>query len=173
LSIVASSIIHRFHRSSLRDRVRAAVEYYPATLLFVHRDSEGVTREQRLEEIRDAVAGLGTPPLVEVVTVRMQEAWFLFDEQAIRAAASNPGGTDPLPLPPIATLEDLADPKGVLFALLRRASGLSGRHLRRFDPAKAAHRVADILDDSSLHALPAFTAYHAKASDVVRALEAR
>jgi hypothetical protein len=143
--------------NSLRERIQAAAEYYPSSILFVHRDAETATRADRVQEIRNAAHNLALPPVIEVVTVRMQEAWFLFDEQAIRTAASNPNGQEPLNLPALATLETLPDPKQVLFTALEQASGLEGRHLRRFNPNRAAHRISELIEDfSPLIQLPAF-----------------
>jgi len=74
--------------SGLRDRVTRAVELYPCQLLFVHRDAEGQEPELRYEEIRTSNQ---TGRLhVAVVPVRMQEAWLLHDEGALREAAGRP-----------------------------------------------------------------------------------
>lgn len=140
----------------LREKVVRALELYPCDLLFVHRDSEGQQSEQRHCEVADAVRSLR--PFVSVVPVRMQEAWMLHDEDAIRRAAGQPSGRQQLGLPPATRLEAIADPKTVLHNALASACGLSGRRLRRFEPAKAAHRVAMLVrrDWSVLRALPAF-----------------
>lgn len=150
---------------SLSERIAAAVGYFPAMMLFVQRDSEARPADERLEQIREASVGLAVP-IVEVVTVRMQEAWFLFDEDAIRAASGNPRGTEALNMPPMASVEGLPDPKAALISLLRQASGLSGRHLRRFDHSRAAYRVSELIDDySPLRTLPAFAAYEQRLVD--------
>ena len=97
------------------------------------------------------------PPSVCIVPVRMMEAWFLFSEQAIREASGNPGGRESLRLPRVQDIEGVPDPKEILHALLRDASGLSGRKLKHFRAAAAIHRMAEILDDfSPLLVLPAF-----------------
>ena len=91
--------------------------------------------------------------------VRMQEAWLLFDEAAIRYAAGNRSGRQALDLPPIKRLEDLPDPKAELYALLKQASGRSGRRLRRFPLHSRARRVTEFIDDfGPLRALSAFVA---------------
>ena len=96
------------------------------------------------------------PPTVPVVPVRMTEAWLLFDENAIRWAASNPNGSDPLPIP-MREVEDLPDPKDVLHEALRVASGLSGRRRQKFNVRDAVHRVGEYIDDfSPLRRLNAF-----------------
>lgn len=93
-----------------------------------------------------------------MIPVRMQEAWLLVDETAIRRAAGNPNGTAPLELPGSSRLEDLPDPKTVLHDTLRSASGLRGVRRRRLNVRASVHRVADFIDDlSELRRLRAFT----------------
>lgn len=139
----------------LADRLRVAMELQPCDLLFVHRDAEGQEPGRRHVEIREA-NGTGRRH-VSVVPVRMQEAWLLHDEAALREAAGRPSGTNPLNLPPAAKWEGLSDPKAILHSALTAASGASGRHLKRFRPAKAAHRLAELIQDwSPLRTLPAF-----------------
>ncbi len=139
------------------DRIRAALAYYPCDLLFVHRDAEKENPAVRLDEIMEAGTAVGvTPPLICVVPVRMTEAWFLFDDKAIRQAAGNPNGRVPLQIPKKHP-DKVADPKSILHEALRRASGRSGRRLRTFDVRQAARRVADYIDDfSPLRELAAF-----------------
>lgn len=144
---------------TLAEKIKAAIEYYPSDLLFIHRDAEGEPRQQRLAEIELARQPLQAPPIVPVIPVRMQEAWLLIDEQAIRAAAGRPRGREHLNLPPRASLEAQPDPKALLYNALANASELSGRHLRRFKVAAAAYRVAELIEDYSLlRGLPSFDA---------------
>ncbi len=146
--------------SSLAERIEATTSLYPCDLLFVHRDAEGDTPEKRRDEIEGAVQqGNAANPFVCVIPVRMQEAWLLFDERAIRHAAGNPNGKTQLNSPTLGTIESLADPKQILLQSLRRASELTGRKLKRFrrDESHAARRVADYIEDfSPLRSLPAF-----------------
>jgi hypothetical protein len=128
--------------------MRAAIEFYPCDVLLVHRDSETEPREKRVTEIQDAIAQTAADMLyVCVVTVRMQEAWMLIDENAIRSAAGNPHGSIALELPKLKVLESLPDPKAVLHDFLRRASELTGRRLKKFSASANAHRVAELIDD--------------------------
>jgi len=149
----------RFLRSppkDLRARIEAAVDLYPCDLLFVHRDAEAKPAEARIAEIDAARDGLPTLA-VPVVPVRMQEAWLLIDEAALRRAAGNPNGRMPLAMPGIDTLEGIADPKAMLHDLLRQASGLQGRRLKRFIPGRQTLRLGQLIDDySALRRLPAF-----------------
>jgi hypothetical protein len=140
-------------------RLQAALQLYPCDLLFVHRDAENEDRETRVEEIRQHLVRLDNQTAICVVPVRMQEAWFLFEERAIRLASDNPGGRMTLSLPPLDRLESIADPKSVLFDLLYKASGLRPGRQHRFVPALRLHRLAEIIEDfSPLRRLPAFRA---------------
>jgi len=145
---------------SLPDRIRITLDLYPCDLLFVHRDAEGASYENRLSEIRQALrAATVTPPAVCVVPVRMREAWLLIDENAIRHAAGNPNGRQHLEMPPLAGLEELPDPKEILHSLLRQASGLQGRRLKKFLVHQHARLVAErIRDFCPLRELSAFRA---------------
>jgi len=153
----------------LAGKAMAAVDREPCDILFVHRDAEGIPLEDRVREIRDQLrTQVGGTPYICLIPVRMSEAWFLFHEQAIRAAASNPGGIVQLDLPALNKVESLPDPKQVLHEALRKATNLKGRHLDRFMLVlnKAVHRVAEIIDDySPLRQLSAFRAFEAEVAD--------
>jgi len=151
----------RIRPKSLSERILKCLELYPCDLLFVHRDAEGERLETRAGEIAHALKIAGNsqaiPPTVCVVPVRMQEAWLLFDEAAIRRAAGNPNGRQSLRLPKAAVCETLPDPKDVLHTALREACGLAGRRLRQFDPHQAALRLSDLIGNfAPLRSLPAF-----------------
>lgn len=137
--------------AGLSERIRRAVEFYPSDLLFVHRDAERQGRQHRCDEIRAAVASIPSmvTSVVAVVPVRMQEAWLLFDEVAIRRAAGNPNGKQDLALRAPGELESVAEPKSVLLECLRTASGLTGRRLKRFRGRAAARLVAEYIEDFS------------------------
>lgn len=65
----------------------------------------------------------------------------------------------PLEIPPLERLEDLADPKGLLWRTLMTASGLRPGRRHRFSPAARIHRVAELIEDfSPLRRLSAFQA---------------
>ena len=142
-------------RAGLSERIRCALELYPADLLFVHSDADREPPAARRQRILDAaVRGQVTVP---VVPVRMTEAWLLIDELAIRAAAEIPRGSIALDLPRLRAIEGIADPKDVLFKALEVASEKQGRRLRKFNVAVAAVLVADrITDFRPLERLPAF-----------------
>jgi hypothetical protein len=148
-------------RSRLDERIRLSFELYPCDLLFIHRDAENISPDQRFSEIDRAVqqiqSSIELPPMVYVVPIRMMEAWLLFDVCAIRRAAGNPHGRQSFNIPPLHRIEDLADPKAKIYEILRNASGLSGRRLESFNQRVALHRIPDYIEDfSPLHTLSAF-----------------
>ena len=95
-------------------------------------DAESAPIEEREAEIRKALEKSSVESSVCVVClvpVRMQEAWLLIDEAALRRAAGNPNGTQPLDIPDVQKLEELSDPK----QLILRASA-SGKRTSRASP---------------------------------------
>lgn len=146
---------------TLNERILNAIDLFPCDLLFVHRDAEKEEPEHRYKEIRAALheatqRGFQTPAVC-VVPVQMTEAWLLFDEPAIRLAAGNPNGKNPLKVPDLSIIEQISDPKEILFRLLREASGLRGRRLKRFNMAESRIRVTELVSDfSPLRKLNAF-----------------
>lgn len=110
----------------------------------MHRDAETESIDKREEEIRAALeesARGKMAPVICVVPVRMQEAWLLIDETALRRAAGNPAGSRPLDMPDVTRLEDLPDPKRTLHDLLRQASELHGRRLTKFNRDLGSLRI--------------------------------
>ena len=84
---------------SLTARLAVAIQEYPCQLLFVHRDAEKQEPDVRYREI-EAANRTGRSHVC-VVPVRMQEAWLLHDEIALREAAGRPSGIEDLRLPPL------------------------------------------------------------------------
>lgn len=159
--------------SSLALKIYRAVIAYPCDILFIHRDSEKQGRRQRLDEIDQAIEEverkIALPLYIAVVPVRMQEAWLLIDEIAIRQAVGNPNGRARLDIPRFRDLESLTDPKETLHTLLKTASELGPARLKRFRPEQAVHRIVDYIDDwSPLRTLSAFQALEA---DIQRLIE--
>lgn len=65
-------------------------------------------------------------------------------------------------------LEHLSDPKEDLYNLIRLASGLGGRRLKKLNARQRAVRVAEYIEDfSPLRALPAFKALERDLEEVV------
>lgn len=155
-------------REGLRPRLETALEMFPCDVLVVHRDAEAADYRRREREIDDALAGLDVRRPVRLVPVRMQEAWFLFDEPAIRRAAGKPSGQRKLGMPRLDRIESVADPKALLHGLLREASEASGRKLQRLDVNGAVSRVAELIDDfGPLRRLAAFRRFEAELMQAV------
>ena len=132
----------------LADRVSAALDLYPCDILFVHRDAEGQEFSQRIEEIASATQRTNTPS-IPIVPIRMQEAWLLIDESALRRAAGNPRGRAILRMPKISQLESIPNPKELLHQLLLDASEFHGRRLRKIRPTQQAWRLGELITDYS------------------------
>ncbi|NER38350.1 MAG: DUF4276 family protein [Oscillatoria sp. SIO1A7] len=157
----------------LPDKIKTSLDLYPCDLLFIHRDAEKEPRQKRITEIKEAIEEarklVEVPPAVCVVPVRMQEAWLLFDESAIRKAAGKPRGKQPLQLPAMDRLEQKPDPKQLLHELLRQASERKGRALKKLRVDPLVYQVASFIGDfSPLRALSAFSALEEDIQRVVR-----
>lgn len=134
--------------SGLRARIVSALELFPCDFLFVHRDAEGVDAHVRQQEIEKSWPdSQQTAALICVVPVRMTEAWLIANDAPIRYAVGNPNGTESLDLPALKDIESLPDPKAILFAALKAASGLNPSRKRRFKPHSFRHRVSELTDD--------------------------
>ncbi|MDL2357264.1 MAG: hypothetical protein QFF03_18575 [Pseudomonadota bacterium] len=147
--------------NDLNSRVEAALRHFPCDLLFIHRDAEAMSRDQRLSEI-DLVMRNIDDPYVPIIPIRMSEAWLLADEDAIRFAAGNASGRIQLHLPGRQRWESLADPKKTLISALGLASGKAGRALDKFKPEKARHLITPRSTSfAALRGLSAFDAFEA------------
>ena len=128
-----------------------------AMLIFVHRDSEKLTLEERLDEF-DTVNRQNVVPLIPV---RMSEAWLLFNGSAIARAAGRPSFH--VPVPKVVQIEDIPDPKAWLDKLLFQAAGEpAGRRGKIFKRSISRRRtgVAEYISDySPLEQLPAFRSF--------------
>lgn len=157
----------------LTARIQFALDWYSFDLLLVHRDSEAAIQGKRKLEIERTVSGVSRergsiPPAVCVAAVRMTEAWFLFDESALREAAGDPNGRQPLSLPALKQVESIPHPKRFLHDLLRVASGLHGRRKRAFNVDAALHRLSEIIEDyGPLRVLPAFQSLETDLRNVI------
>lgn len=144
---------------SVAEKVDAALKLEPnANLVFVHRDSDNRDHVARYQEVATALTGHNRQ-WVAVVPVQETEAWLLVDPQAIRVAASHPNGKDPLGLPHVRRIEELASPKEVLRQALITACGYTGRRLQRFRkriPSIHANLVRGIDINGPIKELPAW-----------------
>jgi len=142
---------------TLQKKILVAIDLYPCDLLFVHRDAESETYEMRHAEICRELSTLEVPPAVCVIPVRMLETWFLFEKSAIRKAAGNPHGCNPLNLPNVNSLENNPNPKKLLYDLIKDSSGRSGVRLKKLNLHRCAFLVSNYIDDfSPLRSLEAF-----------------
>lgn len=127
-----------------------------AMLMFVHRDAESMSVEQRLAEFDGAPAAV-----VPVIPVRMTEAWLLISARAIAEAADRP--ETEVTVPAVRDVASLADPKLELEQLLLAAAGHpSGRRGKKFRASLVSRRVnvATLIEDyAPLEGVPAFQAF--------------
>ncbi len=100
--------------------------------IFIHRDSDNAGIDERLAEIEEQTRHLKSYRVVPLIPVKMLETWLLSDIDNIRIVSGNPDSTINLPIPKLAHLERVSDPKKLLFESLECASGLSGRKLNKF-----------------------------------------
>lgn len=154
--------------TTLAEKICAAQDQFPCEVLFIHRDAETSSSDVRRGEIAAAIRSVDTPPHVCVIPVRMTEAWFLFDQVALRRAAGKPNGTASLCLPRCQDVESHPDPKNTLVKALRQASGLTGRGLRKFNENAARYRLAELIQDFT--PLRTLTAFQRLEQDIVQLL---
>lgn len=134
----------------LPDKIAAAHEWFPADVIFIHRDADREPPERRRAEIEAAIHSrphFGVNRWAPVVPVRMTEAWLLVSEPALRAAAGNAYGRVPLSFPSLRDLEAIPDPKDLLQKLLLEASETSGRRRKKFSFPVHRARVPDFIND--------------------------
>lgn len=155
-------------REGLTARIQFAKAMYPSDVLLIHRDSESHSWIDRVNQIALAVEDAGVTNWLPIVPVRMSEAWFLFDEKAIRRAAGNSASRIDLRLPPKAKWSLEPDPKALLFTAIRDASGQTGRKLQKLHVYNARARVADLIEDFSyLRGIQSFDEFEASLDQVL------
>ncbi len=155
----------------LSKKISLALDLYPCDFLFIHRDSDNTSVEERETEILNAIENIeGNKPehFVCVVPVKETEAWLLFNESAIRRAAGNPNGNEQLELPRLRDVENLTDPKKLLNDKLKIASGRKGRRLAKFNVAHSVILISEYIEDfSPLRNLSAFTKLEEKIKTMI------
>ncbi len=137
---------------SLKDKLETAKKIYPFDVVFIHRDAESTNVKvigQRFAQIKDEIGEIEFQNTVCVIPIKMMEAWLLIDKNAIKKAAGNRNYVGEINLPLLKSLEKENQPKIRLHNLLADASGLKGRNLRKFNPDKAIHLVAEYIEDFS------------------------
>jgi hypothetical protein len=151
----------RITSRKITDRLPVALDLFPCDILFIHRDAEKEPAQNRYDEINQAISALppeiARPSFVAIVPVRMSEAWMLSSEIALRKAAGNPNGKNPLELPVARKIESVPDPKRLLHQLLTESCGLPGQRKSKFNAAKASLLVTGhTAEFSALRQLPSF-----------------
>lgn len=159
--------------STVKGRLAYLVDQSPGLdLIFVHRDAEAQSTDQRRREIAEAASDLGAQvPVVPVVPVRMTEAWLLLDEAAIRSVADKPRGKAKLAMPKASEVESLPDPKDLLKRLLLEASETRGRRAANFQRAFGRHRALLIQRLDRSGEVRGLTAWQQLEADLDRALQ--
>jgi hypothetical protein len=157
---------------SLSEKLEKSIDLYPCDLLFVHRDAERENPGKRREEVAGAMEKINEkiekPVSICVIPVKMQEAWLLFNEGAIRRASGNFYGRVSITLPRLREIENLSDPKETLFELLRTASEKTGRKLKQYNVRHSASQVSQFIEDfSPLRHLPAFQTLEKDVKEVI------
>ena len=126
-------------------------------LVFVHRDAENRSLEERLIEFETTEGS----NIVPVVPVRMSEAWLLVNGPAIARAAGSSSSV--VTIPKMSRIESIPDPKTYLDNLILQAAGNpSGRRLKTFKRSMVSRRmsVASLIADfSPLEELRAFQSF--------------
>ena len=155
-------------------KVKFAKSYFPFDLLFVHRDAEKSSFEiieQRKHEIKKFLADDDIEKIVCIIPIRMMETLLLFDVEAIKKAAGNRNFKEPILLPDLKHLENETQAKQKLHDILKQASGLKGRQLKKFNADRAVHLLAENIEDfSTLRKLSAFTVFENDLRTVMRKL---
>ncbi|MBN1199575.1 MAG: DUF4276 family protein [Bacteroidales bacterium] len=156
--------LSRYNRPTrfLHEKIDCAVDLYNPDLIFIHRDAEREPLQKRVQEIERALdkcnsVGWKDRNHVKLIPVRMTEAWLLLDQSAIKSAAGNPGSKSKLELPRKGVLEDLSNPKKLLQDLIKEASNLSGRRLKKLDVGHCIQLIPHFMEDfSPLFELPSY-----------------
>ena len=164
------------HTTSLADKIRFGLDFFPCDVLFVHRDSDEEAPEKRRAEIEAAMAGIRNirTPFVCVIPVKTMEAWFLFSEQAIREFVGNPGGKADLNLPSLNRIEATSRPKERLNAAFEAAGKAEGRRKKSYNTTASLVAFArEFTDFSPLQHLDAFSRLEADIRAVLEVMDAR
>lgn len=144
--------------------------------VFVHRDADRAGRDARVAEIVRSAANItwpedDEPRVVPIVPVTMTEAWLLLDETAIRTVCGNPRGTEALNLPKPREIEGIADPKTLLFDVLRKAAPRRGR--RRITDREVGSWRSRLLERLDVHGpVQELSAWKALEQDIAEAWKA-
>jgi hypothetical protein len=146
----------------LEEKIDCAVDLYNPDVIFIHRDAEKKSLQDRVNEIDHALSrckifGLDGRDHVKVIPIRMTEAWLLIDEMAIKKAAGNPTFKERLNLPKRRALENIPNPKSTLTDLIKKASNLHGRRLKKLNLGHCIQLIPRYIEDfTPLSGLPSY-----------------
>ncbi|BDT66553.1 hypothetical protein os1_07160 [Comamonadaceae bacterium OS-1] len=158
---------------TLDRRLKKAYQSYEPQIIVCHRDAENISLDERLSEIFSAHERSDIPiPVVPAVPVRMIESWLLTDESAIRCAADNKNGKANLNLPRPKNIEQLNNPKDLLFTALKTASNLPPQRLKNFNEHRARSRVASFIENfDALKLMPSFQKFENSLIETIISLQ--
>lgn len=133
-------------------------------LIFLHRDIDKTSYEDRLREVEDAALAVDKELqyiCIPIFPDTMTEAWVLCNEDAIRVASGNPRGRTPLGLPKPRNVHSVRDPKDALADALVDASGVQGRRLKKLRSSFGRSRsmLLEGLDYEELRDVPAWKTF--------------
>ena len=136
---------------AVSERLSQGISHYSPDLTIIHRDADSTDPSERQIECTSASDEFQGSLVVSCIPVRMSEAWFLFDESALRIAAGNPSGNNSLSLPSVRSAERMANPKRALESALIQASGTTGRRRNKFVArlGQRKQRLASLIKDYS------------------------
>ena len=158
----------------MADKIRYGLKFFPCDVLFVHRDSDDEAPDKRRSEIESAIFSVKeiARPSICVIPVRTMEAWFLFDEQAIRDYVGNSDGKADLNLPKLKSIEDATRPKDRLNEAVEAAKKSKGRRKKSYDNTDSLVALAlNITNYAPLRALSAFRRLEADIRDYLASRE--
>jgi hypothetical protein len=162
-------------QGALHQRLQKAYIAYEPQIIVCHRDAETMPLADRVLEISTARQTANLPiSVVAAVPVRMIESWLLTDEGAIRCAADNRNGTSDLNLPSHQKIEQLSNPKAVLFSSLKAACGLPPQRLKKFNENRARSRIASFIENfEHLRTLASFQLFEHRLLEAITLLRAQ
>ncbi|MCE2963546.1 MAG: hypothetical protein ACK5UE_01450 [Chitinophagales bacterium] len=147
------------NKSDVERQLKFAELYYPFDILFYHRDAEINKRDiifERKNEVFSKLTLEYKERVICIVPKIMMETWLLISEDALKMAAGNRQYSEKIYIPPLGKLENIKYTKGLLHQELKKINGCK----RKFNPYKAAHLVAEYIEDySPLRNLDAFNEF--------------
>ena len=159
-------------KQNVKGQIEFAKEYYPYDILLYHRDGETTNIDivkVRKGEILSQVNDEDKSNTVCIIPVKMMETWLLINAEALKRAAGNRNYTENLSIPNVNQLENIKAPKQLLQELLKQASGLKGRRLKKFNVHQSVHLLADnIIDYSPLRKLNSFLFFESELKQVLK-----